>query len=299
MNCPLCSSSKTVLHASFEVPRIISQWEKEFKIDVRSEFGGVSQIEFYKCLACALGFFKPDSLAGSPALYEALEKIDWYYLPRKWEHDVALLDMSGASNGVEIGCGFGAFVTRVRAERNISFEGCEQNPSAVQIGQANGAAIRLESLEDLAERRPGAFDVVCSFQVLEHVVNPGGFLRSMCALLRPGGKLIVGLPNAESYLKYQFDLLDLPPHHMSRWKAAVMVRLQKWFPLRLVRVEYEPLKETAVDTYVDAYSKFFPTRAVGVLPWPAIRWRLARAVRHLRLRRFLRGQGFYASYIRT
>jgi SAM-dependent methyltransferase len=299
MNCPLCTSSNVALQISLEVSLIISQWEIEFGIDVRGEFGGVSQIEFYKCLDCTLGFFKPDSLAGSPALYEALEKIDWYYLPRKWEHDVALQDIKGSSNGIEIGCGFGAFVTRVRSEKNIPFEGCEQNPSAVRIGQANGAAIRLESLEDLVDRCPRAFDVVCSFQVLEHVTNPGVFLSSMCTLLRPGGKLILGLPNAESFLRHEFNLLDLPPHHMSRWTAEIMNRLQSWFPLRLARVAYQPLEETAVDRYLDAYLTFFRRRGLGVLAWPAIRSRLAHLIRHNRQRRFLRGQGFYASYVHT
>src|SRR5271156_1408539 len=165
MNCPLCAGSNTTLQASLEVSPIISRWDKEFGINVRDQFGTVSQIEWYKCRDCALGFFKPDSVAGTPILYESLEKIDWYYPPRKWEHDVALQDMNGSSNGVEIGCGFGAFVSRVKAEKNIPFEGSEQNPSAVRIGQANGAAVTLESMEDLAERRPRGFDVVCSFQV--------------------------------------------------------------------------------------------------------------------------------------
>ena len=299
MNCPLCAGSNAVLQNSLEVLPIISRWDTEFGIDVRGQFGPVSQIECYKCRDCILEFFKPESLAGTHVLYEALERFDWYYLPRKWEHDVALQDMSGSSNGVEIGCGFGAFVARVRAEKNIPFEGCEQNPSAVRIGQANGAAVTLESLEDLAERCPGAFDVVCSFQVLEHVTNPGGFLTSMCTVLRPGGKLILGLPNADSFLRYEFNVLDLPPHHMSRWTAEVMKRLHSWFPLRLIRVAYQPLEETAVDRYVNAHLEFFASRGLGVLARPAIRSRVARVIHSQSVRRFLRGQGFYASYIRT
>ena len=298
MKCPLCASSKTSLKDSLEVSRIVSRWQQDFGIDVRSEFGSVSVIEFHACANCALIFFKPDSLTGSPRLYEALEKIDWYYLPKKWEHDAALQDMRDSQNGIEIGCGFGAFVSRVIAEKNIPFEGCEQNPSAVRIGQANGITVRLESLEDLASRRPAAYDVVCSFQVLEHVTSPGAFLECACTLLRPGGKLILGLPNANSFLKHQFNLLDLPPHHMSRWTAEVVTRLQAWFPLQLVRIAYEPLADTAVDTYLDAYSNIFRRRGLGILARPGIRSSFARMIGHHRVRRFLHGQGFYVCYVR-
>ena len=298
MKCPLCNGSDTSLQRSFEVPKIVSCWEQDFGIDVRGEFGEVSIIEFHKCATCALGFFKPDSLAGSPALYEALEKIDWYYLPRKWEHTAALQDMRDARNGIEIGCGFGAFVSRVISENQIPFEGCEQNPSAVRVGQANGIPVHLESLEDLADRKPLAYDAVCSFQVLEHVTSPGPFLQNACALLRPGGKLILGLPNANSFLKHQFNLLDLPPHHMSRWNADVVTRLQAWFPLKLIRIEYEPLESTAVNKYVDAYLDLFRRLGLGILTRPAIRSSIVGIIAHHRVRRFLRGQGFYVSYIR-
>src|ERR1700737_4228257 len=130
MNCPLCESAKTVSLKSLQVALLVSRWEQDFGIDVRSEFGDVRVIELRKCRDCALSFFQPDSVAGSPALYEVLEKIDWYYLPRKWEHDVALEDIKGARNGIEIGCRFGDFVARVNTEMEIPFDGCELNPSA-------------------------------------------------------------------------------------------------------------------------------------------------------------------------
>jgi len=299
MECPLCAGVNAKLLKTFEVSHLVNCWKEGFSIDVRNEFGSISTVDFYECSKCALRFFKPESVAGSPAIYEALEKIEWYYLPRKWEHEVALQDLDGTLKGIEIGCGFGDFVKRAIEEKKISFEGCEQNPSAVQVGQAKGVPIRLESFEDLAEKNPGAYDVVCSFQVLEHVTNPGDFLKCACRLLRPGGKLILGLPNADSFLKHEFNLLDLPPHHMSRWTVEVVTRLQAWFPLKLVRVAYEPLESTAVDRYVGVYSEFLGRLGLGFLVRPSLRSLAARVVNHGRVRRFLQGQGFYISYVRS
>jgi SAM-dependent methyltransferase len=299
MNCPLCDGTKTEPQASLDVKRILSHWMRDFKIDVSSEFGKVSVIELHKCGDCTIQFFKPDSLAGSPQMYMALEKQEQYYLPRKWEHEMALLDIDGSRNGVEIGCGFGSFVERVNKEKGIPFDGCEQNPSAIQVARSNGVNLLLEDSDNLAKRLPRGYDVVCCFQVLEHVSRPRDLLNSFCDLLRPGGKLLLGLPNADSFLKHQFNLLDLPPHHMTRWTSEVLSRLQAWFPLKLIRVAYEPLPDYQVDFYVNAYLDFISKWGLGIAAWPPIRWRVASVIRRPGVRRLLRGQSFYASYQRT
>jgi SAM-dependent methyltransferase len=298
MNCPLCMNPNTALEGAIEVHRIVSRWKQDFGIDVQSEFGGVSLIEDYKCHECAVRFFKPDSAAGSPALYEVLEKLAWYYMPQKWEHDAALQDMNGASNGIEIGCGFGAFVARVKREKEIPFEGCEQNPSAVRVGQSRGIPVRLENLGHLAQCCPAAYDVVCAFQVLEHVTDPRGFLKDACSLLRPGGKLILGLPNAKSFLKHVFNVFELPPHHMTCWSNAVLDRLQALFPVRLVRIAYEPLQDYQVEWYVEAYEGILRRWGVGRLVHPWIRSRTVWLLRRSRIRRLLKGETIYACYVR-
>jgi SAM-dependent methyltransferase len=298
ISCPLCSSSNTALQNTLDVTEIISAWERVNGIDVRSEFGEVSMVELHKCFQCALEFFEPESVAGSSVLYEKLEKFEWYYLPRKWEHDAALQDMNGTRNGLEVGCGFGAFVARVIKEKGIPFEGCEQNPSAVGVAQSNGIPVRLERLEDMARRYPAAYDLVCSFQVLEHVTDPGGFLKSACELLRPGGKLILGVPNAKSSICLYLKYFDGPPHHMTRWSDEVFMRLPRWFPLELARIAYEPLPESRVGLYVEVHQDILRRHGFGRLVHPWIRSRIVRVLHTPRFRRFLRGETIYAYYVR-
>jgi SAM-dependent methyltransferase len=297
--CPLCGGSASSLEKTFEVSQIVDEWKRSLAIDVSGEFHGLSQFDLLRCGKCTLGFFQPDSVAGSPSLYENLEKFDWYYMKRKWEHDAALEDLGNCENGIEVGCGFGDFVARVKEEIDIPFEGCEQNASAVQVAQANGVPIFHDNLENLADTRPLAHDAVCSFQVLEHVTRPGDFLAASCGILRPGGKLIVAVPNAASFLRYQHNILDMPPHHMTRWTAEVLSRIQQWFPLKLTRIVYEPLAEYHVEGYVDAYSELFASRGLRILMAAAVRSRILGLVRKTRLRKILRGQSIYACYLRT
>jgi SAM-dependent methyltransferase len=297
--CPLCGNASSFLRNTLEVKQIVEEWKHQLGIDVSAEFQGTSQLELRQCNNCRMLFFQPASVAGSPSLYERLEKFDWYYMKRKWEHDVAMQDLSACTNGIEVGCGFGDFVARVATEMGIPFEGCEQNPSAVQVARARGVSVHLDGLENLANTRRSAYDAVCAFQVLEHVTRPGSFVAASCSLLRPGGKLMLGLPNAASFLRHQRNILDMPPHHMTRWTAEVLSRLQESFPVRLIRIAYEPLADYHVEGYVDAYMGLFASRGLRVLATPSVRLRIASLVRKSGLHKLLRGQSIYACYVRT
>jgi SAM-dependent methyltransferase len=299
IQCPLCGSSNTEGIETIRVAPLVDKWQKSFKIDVNSEFGELQRFDLRKCADCCLRFFSPDSLAGSPSLYGQLAEFDWYYMKRKWEHDVALEDLDGCKNGIEIGCGFGDFVVRVVREMAIPFEGCEQNPTAVQVANNNGVPVHLADLEKLAGTRQSSYGAVCSFQVLEHVTRPGDFVAASCRLLRPGGKLMLGLPNAASFLRYQENILDMPPHHMTRWTAEVLSRVQQSFPLKLIRIAYEPLPDYHLEGFVDAYMSLLAARGLRILAFPSVRSRLARLIRKTGLQKHLRGQSIYACYERT
>jgi SAM-dependent methyltransferase len=298
--CPLCGSANPASKQEFNSDRIIHAWQQTFQMDVSTEFHGIAEFRLLECQDCKLQFFEPGTLAGSPALYESLEKFDWYYMREKWEHGVALEDLAGCNNGVEVGCGFGEFVARVLREKPATvFEGYEQNPSAVKIARDKGIPVRLMSLEELAEAHPGNYAAVCAFQVLEHVADPKSFVNAACKVLCSGGRLILGLPNAESFLRHQFNILDMPPHHVTRWTAEALKQVERWFPLKIRRICYEPLADYHVEAYVEGYSGVLSRAGIGFAALPGIQSRLARVVRASGLRRFLRGQSIYVCYERT
>ena len=76
---------------------------------------------------------------------------------------------------------------------------------------------------------PWQYDVVCSFQVLEHVSDIQGFLAGCLRALKTGGLLIICVPSFDSYLRYQTNaLLNLPPHHLSHWSDQCLRRIAQF-----------------------------------------------------------------------
>lgn len=52
---------------------------------------------------------------------------------------------------------------------------------------------------DIREEFPGGFDVVLASEVIEHLVDPGSFLRSAARHLSPGGRIVLTTPNATGF----------------------------------------------------------------------------------------------------
>ena len=298
--CPLCGSQQALRVQTLEVMSVVRRWRQCYQIDVARQFGDLASFELFQCQVCSLRYFSPRWLAGSSELYEQLEKQNWYYLPRKWEHDIALRDLRSCGRVIEVGCGFGDFLAFARAEAQLEVEGLEQNESAVRTARGRGLPVRRLDIGEAAARFPGSYDAVCIFQVLEHVPNPGEFLRAACALLKLGGMLLLGLPNAESFLRYEFNPLDLPPHHMTRWTKQVLQQLPRMLPIRLERVRLEPLAENHVDCYTDAYCCAWARKTgLGWLGHPRVKGIVAKFIRHSGIRRALLGHTLYARYRRV
>src|SRR5260370_3822861 len=54
---------------------------------------------------------------------------------------------------------------------------------------------RLVPLEQLAQERPAAFDLVTCMEMLEHVPDPAAGVKALAALVKPGGDVIVSTIN--------------------------------------------------------------------------------------------------------
>ncbi len=123
----------------------------------------------------------------------------------------------------------------------------------------------------------GCADVVTSFTVLEHVPDERAALAEMRRVLRPGGRLIISVPNR--WWVFETHGADLP------WLPWNRVPLVSWWPKRLhdrwarARIyrlrEIVALVESAGFTVTDTQRLTAP---MDMIPWPSVQRTARRAI---------------------
>lgn len=217
-------------------------------IDVGAEFGAVEEIGLAECACCGLQFFLP-CLSGSPFYYKQLQQKPWYYPSEKSEFSFARRYITTTDSVLEIGCGKGAFADHIECREYV---GLEYTETSVLMARANGLNVLGESINSYASRLAQPHDVVCFFQVLEHIPQVGVFLEASLSCLRPGGLLILSVPSADSFLNLSLNnILNLPPHHVTRWTQRTLFSLADRFKLSIVSHQHEMLADEHIQNYLE------------------------------------------------
>jgi len=295
---PLTGGSDVKLLQSFDVKAVCNKWQKDFGFNVAAEFGEHKSFELYECLTTGLRFFYPYDLYGSDKLYEKLLMVEGLYIHDVWAFDIAKEEMlrNECKTAFEIGSATGYFV-KTMLDSGVDIQGIDLNEVAVGIAKKNNLPVRNMQLQDAAEKYGPVFDAVCTFEVLEHVPNPKEFIAWGLQLLKPGGLMIITVPNRNSFIKHQRPLLDMPPHHMTQWGAETFKALEAIFPVKLEEVKTEPLATYHAEFFLHAYSEHFrKTRPYGRLVFNNVTEAIYRQLMKIDvLRRLLVGQTLYVS----
>lgn len=259
IDSPLARQSRAKFVSVIPSTHIIEQYRKQFDLDVSDYFEGIPQISIYECIETGYRFYHPASLAGRDSLYRHLGRFPWFYQEDKWEHAVALDYLRASQKVLDIGCGTGNFLFAAKQKKGAEVTGIEFNQDSAQIAREKGLDVVSELLEDHARSRPGYYDAVCTFQVLEHIPATGSFITNCIDALKPRGLFVVGVPNNDAFLKYADAVLNCPPHHMGLWTRKSLAALPRLFPIEILSFEIEPLN--VVDWYQSVMERrYLPKR---------------------------------------
>jgi 2-polyprenyl-3-methyl-5-hydroxy-6-metoxy-1,4-benzoquinol methylase len=129
---------------------------------------------------------------------------------------------------LDVGCGLGFFLRALDPSRWDRY-GIEPMPVPYrEAGSALGSDRVLNTELTAAALPPGKFDVITFWDSLEHLPNPRAELQEARRLLRPGGIVLIGLPNFGGYQARHFgeDWYGLSlPHHLCHYTSGTLTRL--------------------------------------------------------------------------
>lgn len=115
-------------------------------------------------------------------------------------HDVALSLLHGGERLLDVGCWNGYLLERIRAAGLYQdHSGVDIVPDGIDATRAKGFQAQVADLNQQGLPFPDAhFDGVTMLAVLEHVFDPYAVIREIYRVLRPGGELVIEVPNVAS-----------------------------------------------------------------------------------------------------
>ncbi len=161
--------------------------------------------------------------------------------------------MPSASPGgrlLDIGCTTGRYLMNLR-EKGWDVQGVEIDADAADIARSQyGLTVHTGDAEDVLPKFDGeSLDVITMWHVIEHFSNPLTVLQEVRRILKPGGLLMLELPNfacpfASLFGQYWFPLEV--PRHLYQFTPKTLAAMLEKAGFRLTRVKGVPAPEALV-----------------------------------------------------
>jgi len=143
---------------------------------------------------------------------------------------------------LELGCGSGDLLQLVRELGNPNVLGIEPSHAAAQLARTRWGVEVIASTLEAAQLPSLSVDVVLAQHVLEHLPSPSATLAELRRILRPGGNLVLWLPNADSWAARVWRAAWMgydPPRHLYTFDLRTLRLLLERHRFRLCSIHHE------------------------------------------------------------
>lgn len=214
---------------------------------------GYSHAYLCKCMDCDMVFTKRIPTEGELNDYYKNYGLNNYLSPLTIKRYNELLDklepFKKTKRILDVGCGIGYFLDEAK-KRGWEVYGTELSQGSAKICIEKGIKIHEGALET-ANYNSEMFDVITSFEVIEHINNPQTELKNFNLILRPGGVVYVTTPNYNSLLRLRlkglYNVITYP-EHLSYYTPKTIAKIFKTFGFNKIKIETTGISLTRLKT---------------------------------------------------
>jgi SAM-dependent methyltransferase len=149
----------------------------------------------------------------------------------------ALDEVPGDGPLLDVGCGTGLFLRELNLPQQ-RMVGLDISADEAGTAWSRNAVPAICGAMPSAPFPSGTFAAITMFGVLEHLYDPSVYVEAAAQLLRPGGRLIVQVPNAASWqfllLGERWSGLDIP-RHLLLFRSEDLENLLEFCGFEIVR----------------------------------------------------------------
>ncbi len=165
-----------------------------------------------------------------------LDQRHWWYLGRRQvlaKLIERLVDPRSGAKILEVGCGTGHNLEMLQSFGHVDAVELDESVRAIAEKRLGRQVLsdRLPELHGVAERH---YDLICAFDVVEHIEDDDAALAAIARKLRPGGKLAMTVPAHQ----WMWSAHDVVNHHKRRYSKASLKALIDRSPLKLESIGY-------------------------------------------------------------
>jgi SAM-dependent methyltransferase len=217
------------------------------------------EFDYVRCNQCGLVYMNPQVVSEDIARLYPADYAPHYYGPQNRKYKILyslwgkIFTVAKIKNSIyrrlnqqnrvlDIGCGSGTFLNKVRADKGCEVCGVEISQDAVVAARD---LFKLDIFRGEINEAPwpdGYFDVITAWWYLEHITTPNAAVEKMSRLLKKGGCCIIGVPNFNSFnarhFKEKWYHLDCP-RHLTIWTPQTITKLMRKYGLKVMDVVYD------------------------------------------------------------
>lgn len=171
-------------------------------------------------------------------------RVPIWIIQRDWRYSAFMaLKLRPKGHLLDVGCGPGSFL-RLAKSSGYQVAGIDVSPVAIKVatekfGLSDAYVMSIEEL--LSQSWQRRFDIICLFDVLEHLENPVSVLSGLRKLLKPGSYLVCTVPSYQRWPPLFDPYVDLPPHHLTLWTTRALERCVSGAGLKIIKSIRSPL----------------------------------------------------------